>query len=179
MEKASLEGRRLIEAQKSVPVGLQSQPGTPAILISLPESLKKEPGTLLNWLLRWLLPEQHTYSFVMEIEETIEQFRRLGIKILKADEIAQYFAQHPDMIEATRTIIGAVVRRVPVSALALKVYRDPEIEDEHLELSIKFPEFNEQAIEIIRSIEDEILKNLVGKSGWLSLIGCGAGDHEI
>lgn len=49
----------------------------------------------------------------------------------------------------------------------LEVYEDPEIDDKHLVLYVRFKNYDRDVMESIRNVRKKCREMLVGKSGWL------------
>lgn len=90
------------------------------------------------------------------------------ISILDPATVCDYLSDYPDMIDLLPFVCKAAMERVGSGMqLSLEVYRDPEIDDEHLSLYIRSEDYDEQVLNAIRDIEVAYADKLVGKSGWI------------
>lgn len=100
-----------------------------------------------------------------EVQEALEKVRGMGVKV--ADEVRGYLLRFPDMVQATVQVCEIVRCEVPDAHLSLEVYRDPEIDDEHLILYARFPRYDATVLQRIEGAESQWEPYLVGKKGWL------------
>jgi hypothetical protein len=81
-------------------------------------------------------------------------------------EVRSYLDKHPDMFGVTEGICKAARREFgPEAFLTLRVYRDPEIEDEYLLLRVRLHSYTPDTMQRIRSVSDLHEKELSEKSG--------------
>jgi len=89
-----------------------------------------------------------------------------GVSVQEEDSVREYLQKFPDMIAVTESIIGIALRFCSARDLILSLYTDPEIDDTYLELSVRWEECDEAALE---QILDASAAYLAGRRGWLQV----------
>lgn len=108
-------------------------------------------------------------SLTMEIEECLKNLQLQGVRMNRIEEIREYLRRFPDMIGATEEIVKEAFSSLPEAQFVLEVYQDPEIEDEHLVLYVRFKNYPQDVMEKIRGVRERCRAYLVGRKGWLHL----------
>jgi len=112
---------------------------------------------------------EETPSIVAEIVSLLDRLQQLGVRLGKQGEIRDYLLQFPELIEVIPLAVRATLNHLPKAQLFLKVYRDPEIEDQYLVLYVRVQRYDESVMERIEAAEREYIDLLIGKEGWLQL----------
>ncbi len=110
-----------------------------------------------------------TVALEKEVQEALEKVQAMGISVSDAEGVREYLLRFPDMVQATVQVCEIVRREIPDAHLSLDVYRDPEIDDEHLILYARFPHYDATVLQKIRDARGKYRQHLVGKKGWLLL----------
>ncbi len=108
-----------------------------------------------------------TVALEKEVQEALERVQAMGISVSDAEGVREYLLRFPDMVQATVQVCEIVRREIPDAHLSLEVYRDPEIDDEHLILYARFRNYDKTVLQKIEGAESECEQHLVGKKGWL------------
>src|SRR5262245_50751337 len=78
------------------------------------------------------------------VEPLLERLQARGIRIPRLDEISDYLARHPDVIELTVEVCEMARREFEgIAGLSLELYIDPEIDDPHLTLYVQRDTFDQ------------------------------------
>jgi hypothetical protein len=85
------------------------------------------------------------------------------------DEVKEYLAQHPDMVDILPKAIAATKKRFPGKEVVVEVYQDPEIEDRYIEVKVLECELNDLNLNRLARAENEFIDELAGKEGWIQL----------
>ena len=112
---------------------------------------------------------EKTQSLVSEIVVVLDRLRRRGILLDQRGEIGGFLLRFPDLIEVVDKVGSFVWEHLPEAQLRLRVYHDPESEEEYLVLYARFPAYDDKTLERIRRVRREYRAFLAGKSGWLLL----------
>jgi hypothetical protein len=89
-----------------------------------------------------------------------------SVAIQDAAEVSSYLDDHPEMFEITAGICKAGRQEFgPEASLALRVYRDPEIEDEYLVLHVRLRAYGADTLPRLRTVADAFDNELCGASG--------------
>jgi len=103
-----------------------------------------------------------------QIEALLRHIELRHILIPKPGELRQYLLRHQDMIDLLRHACETTSNRFGIrSQLSLKVYRDPEIEDQYLTLYVRQEQYDEQILDEIEEIRLRYEDLLADRSGWL------------
>jgi len=86
-----------------------------------------------------------------------------------SEKVSGYLLRFPDMLEAVHQVVRIAREHLPEAQLELVVHRDPEIEDEHLVLYARFPQYDPAVMERIRAARRAYSPYIRGKSGWILL----------
>lgn len=109
-------------------------------------------------------------SLIEEIYDALKYLQKnMGIHIEKPDEVVEYLRWFPDMVSTTKKVAEVARRKLPDAHLYLELYRDPEIEDEHLVLYARFRNYDSSVMDKIREVWRGYSELLVGKRGWILL----------
>lgn len=120
-------------------------------------------------LLKWPREQSGEVSITREIDSCLKELQRRGMRFNKIDQIREYLLKFPDMIETTVRIAELAIIYLPEAKFTLEVYQDPEIEDIHLVLYVRFEDYEQSVMEKIREIRRKCRGHLIGKTGWLHL----------
>lgn len=115
---------------------------------------------------RWLA-ENATASLTRDIEDLLSGLQGRGVRLARPLEIREYLLRFPDAIDALQETIRALSMNLPDAQLVLELYRDPEIEDEHLVVYVRFKHYPEDVMDRIRNVREKCRRALVGKKGWV------------
>jgi hypothetical protein len=89
-----------------------------------------------------------------------------GVAVLREEEIRCYLAGHPDMLDPVEEVCRAARREFGSEpSLSLEVYCDPEIDDRHLVLYVRFRAYPPDTLRRIHSVSDAHENRLWDKSG--------------
>lgn len=115
--------------------------------------------------------QQPTESIETEsiIIKLLWDLRQQGVLLTHPEEIYDYLLRFPDLIGVIYEVVLMACTYLQDAQLSLEVYRDPEIDDEHLVLYARWRVYDERTMDQIRSVRDRYRPLLAGKSGWLIL----------
>jgi hypothetical protein len=93
-----------------------------------------------------------------------------GVVMPRHQEVKLYLEAHPDMADVTQTLCITARQEFGIEAsLSLEVYRDPEIEDEHLVIYVRLPSYDHETMSRINSVADKCEASLEHVTGMLLL----------
>ncbi len=113
--------------------------------------------------------KETTLSFSVSIQKLFTELKQAGVRIPKWSEVYDYLLRFPNLIDVVRRATKAALKHLSEAQLYLELYHNPEIEDEHLVLYARFPEYEEDVMERIHQAQKEYRYLLRGKSGYLIL----------
>jgi hypothetical protein len=97
-----------------------------------------------------------------------EALKDCGVMLQGEGKAQRYLDDHADMFDLAINLCREARRIFPAPAeLTLKVYRDPEIEDEYLALVVRLPVYAPDTLVRIRSVSDTQDERIGEASGWL------------
>ena len=103
-------------------------------------------------------------------DSTLEDLVQKGLRLAKSKEIKAYLLLYPDMIDIVRTIGEDVLKRFPrPSQVALELYQDPEIEDEHLTIYVRQYVYDDDILDVIDEIRLQFRESRATSSGWIHI----------
>lgn len=102
-------------------------------------------------------------------------FDRLGItlppaiRVRRPDVVAGYIAAHPDLKQQVVEMAAALVEefRGERSEIELALYQDPEIDDQHLTLYVRVPQYDDAFMERIEAVSERVESGLPPSSEWV------------
>ena len=90
-----------------------------------------------------------------------------GILIPHAQDIGAYLDSHLDLARLVPSLCAQARREFGTDAeLILKVYRDPEINDQYLSLEVRLPSYDETIMDRIESVTQPFHEQLCQLSGF-------------
>ncbi|MBN2208368.1 MAG: hypothetical protein JW759_03640 [Candidatus Coatesbacteria bacterium] len=93
-----------------------------------------------------------------------------GVLIPEPAEVRAYLVNYSDMVDLVERVCEATLARFPrPSQVALELYQDPEIEDEHLTIYVRQHHYDDLIIDAIREVSRQFDDALCGSSAWLLL----------
>ena len=110
--------------------------------------------------------DERPYRMAGAIDALLRHVQQRGVSVQEEDSVREYLQKFPDMIAVTESIIGIALRFCSARDLILSLYTDPEIDDTYLELSVRWEECDEAALE---QILDASAAYLAGRRGWLQV----------
>jgi len=110
-----------------------------------------------------------TESISSKINELFIQLQLQGVQVGQQSEVYEYLLRFHDMIEVVEEVVFIAREHLQGAQFQLEVYHDPENEDEHLVLYVRFPAYDETVMEKIRAARRRYRHLLHGKSGWFIL----------
>jgi len=110
-----------------------------------------------------------------DIDEVISDFlvniEHCGIRLIGHRDVADYLAAHPGSERLVRQIWQALVARLPSAAeFALELYRDPEIDDKHLLLTVACADDWEDTIDTIEEVVGSLAKEYAACIGYIAVM---------
>jgi hypothetical protein len=113
---------------------------------------------------------QATFTQVNEVKSLIEKLKSLGVAVPVEKEVGRYLSKHKDMVNVIRDITTSAQKKFKGSTLALKLFKEPEINDEYLALYVSPKEYGEQTQNLLDEILDNFSEQISNKSGWISIL---------
>lgn len=94
-----------------------------------------------------------------------------GAVVPNPAEVLEYLTRCPDTIPALPDYMKAASGVAPEGAqLSLELYRDPEIQDEHLVLYIRQSQYQDDLMDRIDAARESLARELKGDfSGWIHI----------
>jgi hypothetical protein len=90
------------------------------------------------------------------------------VKLLRAPEVRHYLEQHPDLACVLGSLCQSARNEFGTEAgLLLKVYHDPEIEDEYLVLRVRPRKYSKNVLCLIRAVSDRYEAELADGTGTI------------
>lgn len=80
-----------------------------------------------------------------------------------------YLLQFPGKVNVLHVAVQAVRKHLAVLPVTFAVYRDPEIDDRYLLLSVQAPAYMTAVEQGLAAAEAEFLPLLANEEGWLQL----------
>ena len=101
------------------------------------------------------------------IESALRRLEDIRVMIEDSRSVCSYLFEYPDMIDAIEQIARVARENFEEDQLVLRLYVDPEIDDEYLVLYVRAREYQPPIIERIRAVRRQCRDFLSGKKGWL------------
>jgi len=93
-----------------------------------------------------------------------------GVLVPAPAQVKAYLLDHPDMIGLTEQICLALLERFPKpSNVVLEVYEDPEMDDRHLTVYVRQPDYDDAILEILEQVSSQFQAELGASSGWVHI----------
>jgi hypothetical protein len=110
---------------------------------------------------------QLTETSEPSIDDVLDFISSKGVSI-RRDDVLDYLLGYQDMIELLPDICSTVVKRFGSDAkFLLKVYSDPEIDHEFLELVIREKRYDHDIIGVIQELQSAYDGEFNKRKGWL------------
>jgi len=110
------------------------------------------------------------FAATSECDTAMEGLVQKGLRLVKSKEIKAYLLLYPDMIDLVRAVGKAVLKRFPQpSQVALELYQDPEINDEHLAIYVRQYDYDEHILDAIDYIRSEFEEERASSSGRIHI----------
>lgn len=92
-----------------------------------------------------------------------------GVSIPEPAEVAAYLQQHPQLAGNLLEYLDLAAQAgAPGAGLSLELYRDPEIDEEHLVVYIRQQNYSDNLLERIDRVHEELAARSEGaESGWI------------
>lgn len=110
-----------------------------------------------------------TSALTVDTSRYIAWLRAIGVELQGYDEILNYLLQFPGMVNVLHVAVQAVRKHLADLPMTLAVYRDPEIDDRYLLLSVQAPAYTTAVAQGLAAAEAEFLPLLANEEGWLQL----------
>ncbi len=117
------------------------------------------------------LERQHGISLVRDLIKGLTQRRfKGGVSIPKASEVLAYLDRFPDLATLLPGLCWqARVEFGPQADLSLELYRDPEIDDRYLILSVRLPRYDSNFMGRIQRVSRRFDDKIAPQSGYILL----------
>ena len=130
-------------------------------------------GDLLGWhhdSPRVSILGKATSSVDAEIRGLLDGLATKGIKIRSRQGIHGYLLEYPDMVSLLLLVaLLAQSRFAGRAQIAVELYQDPEIDDDHLAIYVRQEEYDDTLFDVIQEIQAVYAPKLPRRSGWLHL----------
>ncbi len=104
------------------------------------------------------------------LETLFAEMSPTGLCIPNFPKVKSYLFHHPDMIDLVQPICKAVLERFPPpSQVALELYQDPEIEDEHLTVYARQYDYDDDILDVIDEIRVRFREERATSSCWIHI----------
>ncbi len=112
--------------------------------------------------------ESQSTSIEKEIERVLLDLKS-QVRLQHIDRIRAYLAQYPELLDVLPRAVDAARSHFPQAQLILDIYQDPEIEDHYLVIYVRLHEYNDEILEQMERAEQEFMRELASKEGWIQL----------
>jgi len=114
------------------------------------------------------IPQEGT-EVTLKIEDVINKLKMLNVDIPSINEVREYLMVYSDVLELLLPISKTARAYFGDKAqLSLKVYKDPELEDDkYLTLYVRVHKYDDNVIQLIRRIREEFEEELSYTNGWI------------
>ena len=114
--------------------------------------------------------KQAWFDITSRCEHVLDELLARGVFLPNTREVTNYLLIYPDMIDLLEPICAAVLDRFPPpSQVALELYQDPEIEDEHLTVYIRQCNYDDDILDAIDDIRLELQEARAASSCWIHI----------
>jgi hypothetical protein len=107
-------------------------------------------------------------SIVDQIESLLQNLSK-DIRINNINSIRDYLIEFPDIIDVIPKAVNSAKKYFPNAQIVLDFYIDPEIDDKHPIIYVRAKDYDNKFMELLDKAENEFLKDLIGKKGWILL----------
>ncbi|EKF49130.1 hypothetical protein H17ap60334_07428 [Thermosipho africanus H17ap60334] len=128
-----------------------------------------DSSTYMQSFQRQIWPSSTKSTLTDKIYSFISNVIQMGVHVEEDKKVSNYLLNFPDMQWVINIAIEVVKRYLPGVKLFLDLYQDPEIEDKFLVLYVRTTNYNRDFIEKLRKAEEEVIKLLVDKQGWIQI----------
>ncbi len=109
-----------------------------------------------------------TASVEEGVEETLTQLSRWKVVIRNRGQVSGYLVKHADTASVLPQLCELLRRQFgPDAELALRLYRDPECDDKHLDLVVRLEAYDEHVIDQIDAAVEPLDEQLAQISGYV------------
>ena len=100
-------------------------------------------------------------------DEVLSELDLLDIAVPDRGQVRRYLRQHADLVPAVLPLCRAFRGRFGAAQLALELYRDPEIADQHLTLYVRQHRYDETTLDSIHEVYAPFADAIGRTSGWI------------
>jgi len=116
------------------------------------------------------MKEKYKNSSILEVDiENVLRELSKDIRINNINSIRDYLIEFPDIIDVIPKAVNSAKKYFPNAQIVLDLYIDPEIDDKHPIIYVRAKDYDNKFMELLDKAEDEFLKDLIGKRGWILL----------
>ncbi|MFZ8845842.1 MAG: hypothetical protein ACO2O6_01410 [Candidatus Hydrothermia bacterium] len=116
------------------------------------------------------MKEKYKNSSILEVDiENVLRELSKDIRINNINSIRDYLIEFPDIIDVIPKAVNSAKKYFPNAQIVLDFYIDPEIDDKHPIIYVRAKDYDNKFMELLDKAEDEFLKDLIGKRGWILL----------
>ena len=116
------------------------------------------------------MKEKYKNSSILEVDiENVLRELSKDIRINNINSIRDYLIEFPDIIDVIPKAVNSAKKYFPNAQIVLDLYIDPEIDDKHPIIYVRAKDYDNKFMELLDKAEDEFLKDLIGKKGWILL----------
>jgi hypothetical protein len=116
------------------------------------------------------MKEKYKNSSILEVDiENVLRELSKDIRINNINSIRDYLIEFPDIIDIIPKAVNSAKKYFPNAQIVLDFYIDPEIDDKHPIIYVRAEDYDDKFMELLDKAEDEFLKDLIGKKGWILL----------
>jgi len=107
-------------------------------------------------------------SLALSVEGCLAHVVDDGISLPDAEGVRNYLLDHPDAcLPLLRICLATIARFAAEADLRLELYRDPEIEDDHLVLYVSRREYDQSFMHALQELWGESEEALEGTTAWI------------
>jgi len=100
----------------------------------------------------------------------LAELQRKGIALPNPEDIRRNLLCHPDMTDLVKRICDDALDRFPrPSQVALELYQDPEIEDEHLTVYVRQYDYDDDILDVLDEVRLKFHEERATSSNWIHI----------
>ncbi|HEY6332036.1 MAG TPA: hypothetical protein VI756_22090 [Blastocatellia bacterium] len=105
-------------------------------------------------------------------ESMIDSLRRTGVAVPQMEDVIAYLTAHPSLVLALQPYCAAAIAAGgKVARVSLELYRDPEIDDDHLIVYVRQSPYQDDLMDRIDEARDAVrhLAPVDESAGWVHI----------
>lgn len=112
---------------------------------------------------------RQTSALTEEVRQFIDWLKATEVHLKEYDAIWEYLLKFPGIMKVLGVAVQATRKYFDSAPVTLEVYRDPEIDDRYLMLSVKVNAYDEAVEQRFAAAEAAYINLLAHEEGWVQL----------